>query len=276
VDRRGRTLEQTTVRAKVIATTPHLDSAKPLGLAVAPPLLSKERGKGGEVSRPATVCPRIARPPVIDGALAPGEWPADRDGWAACPVRLEASAKGNAYAIAARWAWDDRALYIAFEVADEVQTPLGVRDTIYRADREHIVLDLDGDRRDDYEIAFVRAPDAFLAWPVTVNGVFTSTQVAYRAKVARSARGIAVACGPRRGGPGRVIEAAIPWAWLGGYRPVAGRVAGVAVVGGDVDVPGGLRAAVQWPTRAQVPDGPYLNWGRVDKPTPFADLVFGR
>jgi hypothetical protein len=53
-------------------------------------------------------------------------------------------------------------------------------------------------------------------------------------------------------------------------------VAGISVQGGDVDAPKGLRAAVQWPSRAQVPDGPYLDWGRVDKPTPFADLVFVR
>jgi len=290
VDEKGRTLEVATAFVKVLrlgtngigqeARTPHTDVSilPPVGAAVA--ASGKEPGARTEVvhavSRPPAVCPRAARPPVIDGVLESGEWPPDRVGWAPCPVRVDASAKDNTYAVTARWAWDDRCLYVAFEVADDLETPLGIRDTIYRSDRVHLVLDLDGDRRDDYEVAFVRALDAFLAWPITVDGVFTSTQVAYRAKVAESAHDLTVAAKPLRGGTGRVIEAAIPWSWLGGYRPAVGRVAGVSVQGGDVDVGKGFRAAVQWPSRTLLPDGPYLTWGRVDKPTLFADLVFTR
>ena len=287
-DRRGRTLETTSVRVKVLRLSgnvgsnetgsprPVLTTAERVASA-ATALDKKPVTQGNDVptaSRPTTICPRITEPPVIDGVLEPGEWPTERKGWAPCPVRIDASSQGHPYTVAARWAWDDRCLYVAFEVADDDEIPLGIRDTIYRSDRVHLVLDLDGDRRDDYEIAFVRSPDAFLAWPITVDGVFTSTQVAYRAKVAESARGLVVAAGQLRSGTGRVIEAAIPWSWLGGYRPAVGRVAGVSVQGGDVDAGKGLRAAVQWPSRAQLPDGPYLTWGRVGKPTLFADVVF--
>jgi hypothetical protein len=255
VDRQGRTLERIPARVKVMSDGPGAPLAG---------------------SRPTVLCSRTARAPHMDGRIEPGEWPDGGTGWGRAPVRADASAGGNTYAVTARYAWDARCLFVAFEVADDVATTQGVRDTIYRGDREHLVLDLDGDRRDDYEIAFVRCADGRLvAWPLTVDGVFTSSQLAYRSQVERAAAGLTAAAGTNPEGPGRTIEACIPWAWLGSYRPAEGAVVGVAFRGGDMDGPGGLRAAVQWPERAQLPDGPYLHWGRVDKPTPFADMVFG-
>jgi hypothetical protein len=289
VDRSGRTLDKAVLWAKImrVGNDPSDERARAPGAgqsleaaratsAGAPP--GTAPGKASEAilptSHPTTVCRRVSKPPEVDGVLESGEWPPDRVGSGASPVRLEASTKDNVCVAASRWAWDDDCLYFACEVADDLEVPLGIRDTLYRSDRAHLVLDLDGDRRDDYEIAFVRAADGFLTWPITVGGVFTSTQVAYQRKVLESARGLVAAAGPLRGTAGRVIEAAIPWSWLGGYPPAVGRVAGVAVQVGDVDPRKGLRALVQWPSRSPLPDGPYLSWGRVDKPTAFADLVF--
>jgi hypothetical protein len=259
----GGEIERATVRVKVIA-------------------LAGRVSRAGKPARPTTICPRASKAPAIDGVIAPGEWAADAAAWVDYPFRQDASGDKNIFAVNARWMWDDKFFYVAMDISDDALQPLGIRGTVYRADREKVTFDLDGDRRDDYDIMFVDFADGPVAWPLTVDGVLTSSNMANRARVEPLGRGIIAAqgkpavglAGKRPGGPGRVLEAAIPWSFLGGFKPELGKVIGFAVDCGDADSAGRLRAFLQWPGRPAEPEGPYLSWGQVDKPTLFADLVF--
>jgi hypothetical protein len=231
----------------------------------------------GKTQQPTTICPRAARPPAINGAIEPGEWAGAAPAWVNYPLTADLSTKDNVFGIAARWMWDDSHFYFAAEIADEALQPLVAHAAVTRADCVSLVFDLSGDRRDDYEIILVHFPDALVAWPVTVDGTQTSRNIANRPQVEPLGRSVALAMGSRPAGPGRVVEAAIPWSLLGGFKPRAGQVIGFACRFNDADKPGRLAALYNWPGRPALPESPYyLSWADVDKPTRFADLIFTR
>jgi hypothetical protein len=249
---RGQT-ENTSIRAKVVG---------PGGTI----------GASGKTIWPTTICPRAGKAPNINGAIEPGEWPGAAPAWVTYPLERNASTKNNIYALSARWMWDERYFYVLAAVTDEVFQPEAIRGSVNAADTIGAAFDLDGDRRDDYEIIFVKFADAFVAWPLTFVGVLTSSNLANRPRVEPIGRGIELAPKERPGG--RVIEAAIPWSLLGGFKPQVGAAIGFAVKCNDADTPGRLRASIQWPPARTQPTGPFGSWAEIEKPTPFADLIF--
>jgi hypothetical protein len=244
----GREIEQTAMQVKVI------------GLAGA-------IAASGRPARPTTICPRATRPPVIDGVLSAGEWAAAAPAWVNYPLLQDASGPTNTYVVDARWMWDEKYFYLSAQVADEVLQTLPVIGSAGDGDFVAPVFDLDGDRRDDYDIRLVSFPDRFLAWPIAFDRVLTSSNAEDRPRVEPLGRDVALALTRRADHPGYVIEAAIPWSLLGGFRPAVGEVIGFAFRGNDTDKPGPRppRFGFTWPS---------LSPGRDSIPTEFADLVF--
>lgn len=226
----------------------------------------------GKTSRPTTICPRAGEAPDINGAIEPGEWPAAAPTWVFYPLRQDASTRDNIFALSARWMWDDGYFYFSATVTDDAFQPEAIRGSVNAADTIGVAFDLDGDRRDDYEIVLVKFPDAFLAWPLTFEGALTSSNLANRPRVEPLGRSFSAAL--VEGSRGRAVEAAIPWSLLGGFKPQVGRVIGFAVKCSDADTPGRMRASIQWPPARTQPTGPFGSWAEIEKPTPFGDLIF--
>jgi len=231
--------------------------------------------ESGQPTRVTTICPRASRAPQVDGAISPGEWPGAAPAWVNYPVTADRSTEENTFAVDVRWMWDDEHFYVAWLIADDVLQPVVGR-SIHRGDVEGVAFDLDGDRRDDCAIRLLHTLDGCIAWPKTVNGTLTSSKFYDRAKVEPLGRSVVLATGERPDRPGRVVEAAIPWSLLGGFKPGVGRVIGFAINSSDADTPGRARAFLGWPPARPERTGPIGSWVRPDKPTDFADLVFTR
>ncbi len=243
----GGEIEEAAIRAKVIE-------------------LSGDIAAEGETRGPTTICPRAERAPTIDGKMTEGEWREAAPAWVCYPLVQDNSRGDNVHRVEARWMWDERWFYVAFEVADEQLQPV-TRGSVSRGDGEGVALDLNGDRRDDFEVRFVQVPEGVIVWPLTMEGTLTSSGIAARAEVEPLGRGIEVAVGERPDGPGRMVEAAIPWSLLGGFRPEVGLVVGIALRCSDADSPGAARSFIQWPPTPADSEG---------NPTAFGDMVFVR
>ncbi|MFT7622210.1 MAG: hypothetical protein ACI9WU_001378 [Myxococcota bacterium] len=136
--------------------------------------------------------PRLAGEITIDGRLGDTGWDA------VAPTRAFIRSDGTAYAprhCAARLAWDNDALYVAFDVADDdVDSPFTERDQdLWTRDVAEIYLDPESDAKNYYEIQ------------ISPNGVlFDALFPAYRENLERSrkwnAPGIEFAARQRGGG----------------------------------------------------------------------------
>lgn len=241
--------------------TPTATGAPPTALAGTAPLTAtagvraRQREGNGPLFQAIHTRPdRI----VIDGSLA--EW-----GGPSLPLttvtfgveRWESprDLSGEAWA-----AWDDRFLYIALRVQDDihVQTQRGWE--FYRGDAT--LLWLDTDLEGDFDVAGGNADDWYLGFsPGDFEQLRAEGVIALPVRDAALNATVRVRAQPRP--EGYTIEASIPWATLG-MTPAPGLLLGYAVEVIDNDLPG----IAEEQSRVGAIAG--LRWNR---PTTFATLV---
>lgn len=174
-------------------------------------------GAAGWAASGPVVCPRVAVPPTLDGRL--DDWPplpqvviASAEAWH--PASAEFADYGGPEDVSAEvhLAWDERALYLALQVADDVFVRVPSAAEIDRGDS--IVLTVagaEGEHLDQFVIARLRR--GLL--------VYRSEPAARAGEVRRINLGMWAP--PVEEGPQRVTyEVAIPWAELTSVRPAPG------------------------------------------------------
>ena len=152
-----------------------------------------------------------------------------------------------------RTLWDERALYIAAEVTDQSVVADKAGAKLYEADCLEIAIDLDNAsegsyEKDDYQ--FVLSPSGAKGKPQ--KWVFRNPE-----RGDREPKYLVIAA--ERTKTGYVIEAAIPWASLGPFRPRAGAVIGFQHDIRDYD-PNEAPAGLCW-SPSKDPMANPLEWG---------------
>lgn len=203
--------------------------------------------------------PRLTSPPTIDGSLS--DWPAIMPVSSAHTVFSQSSWDGsddvNAY-----WmlGWDNRNLYIAVTVVDDIHVQIKSDEKIYQGDSLEIQIDSDinGDygtilSPDDYQINlspgdFQTVPTAFFLWRGNDSGRYDPF----------AWRGILLAAQPSS--DGYIMEMMIPWDNVA-VAPFAGQRIGIALNVSDND---GVGTAVQEMMKSHVETRTYeapSTWG---------------
>lgn len=189
-------------------------------LMLAAPVLPALADAGPAAAPPAPReydCPKIDRPPVIDGRLDDAVWAAAP--WTADFVDIEGAEKPPPeLRTRAKLMWDDEALYVAAELEEpHVWATLRERDSvIYQDDDFEIFLDPDGDRELYYELeinalgtewdlllvrTYIDGGPAVDGWDIA--GLRTAVHVDGTLN------------DPETGDRGWTVEMALPWAALG-------------------------------------------------------------
>lgn len=171
--------------------------------------------------KPEAACLRAPAPPVIDGSFGKDAWP--KSPGLKITLKKQVSMKsGNSWqsekdlGANAYFMWDEKNLYMLAEVSDA--SPLinnAAGDRIWDGDAVEIAFGLnpasDPDRKaflpTDFQAAFI-AVDAkkkpLGTWSWQLNG---------------PVKGAEYAIGKKKGGPGYVLEASIPWSAFGNFTP---------------------------------------------------------
>jgi serine/threonine-protein kinase len=203
--------------------------------------------------------PHLNSAPVIDGSLS--DWPAIMPVSSAYNVFARSSWDGTDD-VEAYWllGWDNRNLYIAVTIIDDIHVQIKSDEKIYQGDSIEIQIDSDraGDygtiiNPDDFQINlspgdFQTVPTAFFLWQANTGGRYDP--VAWR--------GILLAAQPT--GNGYIMEAMIPWDNLN-LAPSAGMQLGIALNVSDNDSVG---TAVQEMMKSHVETRTYeapATWG---------------
>jgi hypothetical protein len=164
-------------------------------------------GPPPRTSIPELRVPRASIAPTIDGVL---------DEWSAAP-RTEAfvdtmTGAHQALAPTARMLWDDRALYLAFEVNDPLLRSDGMRhdDHLWEQDCVELMLDPDGDERRYLELQVSPRNVVFDTWFDTYRAPQPFGHVDWSSGIETAVR-TRGEVGDERADEGYDVEIAIPW-----------------------------------------------------------------
>jgi hypothetical protein len=182
--------------------------AGPSALVLLAPMAGCECGEPPRTAIPELRAPRAASRPTIDGDLS--EW-----GAAARTETFVDTMTGAREELAptARFMWDDRALYVAFEVDDPFLRSAGAErdDHLWEEDCVELMIDPDGDERRYLELQVSPRNAVFDTWFDTYRAPQPFGHVTWTSgmETAVRARG---EVGDDAADEGYDVELAIPWA----------------------------------------------------------------
>jgi hypothetical protein len=191
----------------------------------------------------SVLAPKLPQPPVIDGDL--GEW-SRVPALALGPEAARGGHYGGSTDLSGlcRWAWDDRALYVAAQVQDDQAAFLadaGALESLWQFDSIQMAFDAAHDARtpgyaaDDYEYGF----------GLTTTGSKAYRWVAGNNLVLGDVPTVVVAVRRDEGRATTIYEVALPWTELVPFSPQRPHC-GMTLIVNDNDGDAAQRAWLEW------------------------------